>query len=125
MKSSPRRHRSYWAFIGHRLSGVALALFLPMHFLVLGLALEGAAEFDRFLVLAEMPLVKAAEWGLVVLLSIHLFFGLRLLALELCRGAMARARAGSPAGSARRSSRAAHFCWELSRCISNATARTS
>jgi len=83
MKGSPRRHLSYWAFIGHRLSGVALALFLPMHFLVLGLALEGAAELDRFLVLAEMPVVKAAEWGLVVLLSIHLFFGLRLLALEL------------------------------------------
>jgi len=83
MKSSPRRHRSYWAFIGHRISGVALALFLPLHFLVLGLALEGAAELDRFLVLAEMPLFKVAEWGLVVLLTIHLFFGLRLLALEL------------------------------------------
>jgi len=83
MKSSPRRHRSYWAFIGHRISGVALALFLPLHFLVLGLALEGAAELDRFLVLAEMPLFKVAEWGLVVLLTVHLFFGLRLLALEL------------------------------------------
>jgi len=83
MKSSPRRHRSYWAFIGHRISGIALALFLPLHFLVLGLALEGAAELDRFLVLAEMPLFKVAEWGLVVLLTIHLFFGLRLLALEL------------------------------------------
>jgi len=83
MKSSPRRHRSYWAFIGHRISGIALALFLPLHFLVLGLALEGAAELDRFLVLAEMPLFKVAEWGLVVLLTVHLFFGLRLLALEL------------------------------------------
>jgi len=83
MKSSPRRHRSYWAFIGHRISGVALALFLPLHFLVLGLALEGAAELDRFLVLAEMPLFKVAEWGLVVVLTVHLFFGLRLLALEL------------------------------------------
>ncbi|MFP3921834.1 MAG: succinate dehydrogenase, partial [Dichotomicrobium sp.] len=83
MTGSPRRHRSYWAFVGHRLSGVALALFLPLHFLVLGLALESAAALDEFLVLAEMPLFKAAEWGLVVLLSIHLFFGLRLLALEL------------------------------------------
>jgi len=83
MKSSPRRHRSYWAFIGHRISGIALALFLPLHFLVLGLALEGAAELDRFLVLAEMPLFKVAEWGLVVLMTVHLFFGLRLLALEL------------------------------------------
>ena len=30
-----------------------------------------------------LPLVKAAEWGLVVLLALHMFFGARLLALEL------------------------------------------
>lgn len=78
-----RNHPAYWAFIGHRLSGVALALFLPLHFLALGLALEGAATLDAALAYAELPLVKAAEWGLVTLLALHLFFGLRLLALEL------------------------------------------
>jgi fumarate reductase subunit D len=77
-----RNHRAYWAFIGHRLSGIALALFLPAHFLVLGLALEGAANLDAALVYAELPVVKVAEWGLVVLLGIHLFFGARLLVLE-------------------------------------------
>ena len=78
-----RNHPAYHAFLLHRLSGLALALFLPFHFLVLGLALEGAAALDGFLVLAERPWVKAAEWGLVVLLTLHLGFGLRLLALEL------------------------------------------
>ena len=77
-----RGHRSYLAFLGHRLSGLALAVFLPLHFLALGLALEGAEALDRFLVFAELPLVKAAEWSLVVLLALHLFFGLRVLALE-------------------------------------------
>jgi len=77
-----RRHRAYWAFLGHRLSGIALALFLPAHFLTLGLALEGAAAFDAALSIAELPLVKFAEWGLVILLSIHLFFGARILVLE-------------------------------------------
>ena len=77
-----RRHRSYLAFLGHRLSGLALAFFLPLHFLVLGLALEGAEALDAFLTFAELPLVKAAEWGLVVLLALHFFFGLRVLALE-------------------------------------------
>lgn len=77
-----RSHRSYLAFLGHRLSGIALALFLPLHFLVLGLALEGAATLDAFLAFAELPWVKAAEWGLVVLLALHFFFGLRVLALE-------------------------------------------
>lgn len=75
-------HPSYWAFVAHRLSGVALALFLPFHFLMLGLALDGAAALDAGLAYTDMPLVKAAEWGLVVLLSAHLLLGLRLLVLE-------------------------------------------
>ena len=66
----------------HRLSGVLLALFLPLHFLALGLALDGARALDSFLVFAELPWVKVSEWGLVVLLTVHLAFGLRVLALE-------------------------------------------
>ncbi len=77
-----RHHRAYWAFLGHRLSGIALAIFLPLHFLTLGLALEGAATFDAAISYADLPLVKLAEWGLVILLGIHLFFGVRLLVLE-------------------------------------------
>ncbi len=78
-----RNHPGYWAFLLHRISGVALALFLPAHFLVLGLALEDAAALDGFLRWTEAPLVKLAEWGMVVLLSAHLVAGLRVLALEL------------------------------------------
>lgn len=77
-----RRHAGFAAFVIHRVSGVLLALFLPLHFLALGLALEGAEPLDAFLAFAELPLVKAAEWGLVVLLTVHLGFGLRILALE-------------------------------------------
>ncbi|MCX2863707.1 succinate dehydrogenase [Paucibacter sp. PLA-PC-4] len=80
---SPRNHRAYWAFVGHRLSGLALGIFLPFHFYVLGMALERSGRFDSFLKLSEMPLMKFGEWSLVVLLSIHMSFGLRLLAMEL------------------------------------------
>ena len=62
----------------HRLSGVALALFLPLHFWALGRGLE----LDSFLRWTEQPLVKFAEWGIVVLLAAHLGGGLRVLALE-------------------------------------------
>lgn len=82
-RGSMRTHKSYLAFIGHRVSGLLLALFLPVHFLVLGLALEGADTMNRFLTLTELPWVKAAEWVLVVLLSVHLLFGFRVLMLEL------------------------------------------
>ena len=79
---SPRNHRAYWAFLGHRLSGLALAVFLPAHFYVLAMALD-EARLDVFLKASEMPAMKFGEWGLVLLLSLHMFFGLRLLALEL------------------------------------------
>ena len=83
--SATRRHRNYLAFLGHRLSGLALAVFLPLHFLLLGLSLEGAARLDRALVFTDLALVKFAEWALVVLLVIHLLFGLRVLMLEMTR----------------------------------------
>lgn len=82
MRQNHRKHPGAWAALGHRLSGLALVLFLPFHFLVLGLALESAAALDEFLILSEMPLVKIAEWGLVMLLALHLGFGLRVLSLE-------------------------------------------
>ena len=77
------RKQSLWiAFLLHRLSGLALALFLPFHFYILGLAVRGGAALDGYLVLTHNPAVKLAEFGLVFLLAVHLFGGLRLLALE-------------------------------------------
>ena len=77
-----RNHPAWWAFLVHRVSGIALALFLPLHFWALGTALQGAARLDAFLEWTERPAVIAAEWGLVTLLAVHLAGGLRLLALE-------------------------------------------
>lgn len=77
-----RNHLGFWAFLVHRLSGLALAVFLPFHFHALGTALEGEARLGEFLAWSEQPLVKLAEWGLVLLLAAHLTGGLRLLALE-------------------------------------------
>jgi fumarate reductase subunit D len=77
-----RNHSAYWAFVVHRASGVLLALFLPLHFWALGLALRGEAALDSFLHWSEQPLLKASEAGLVLLLAAHMAGGLRLLALE-------------------------------------------
>jgi fumarate reductase subunit D len=60
----------------HRISGIALALFLPLHFWTLGNALQGSLSWT------ESPLVKFAEWLIVVALAAHLGGGLRVLALE-------------------------------------------
>jgi fumarate reductase subunit D len=83
--NAPRAHRRdlFWiAALIHRVSGVLLACFLPLHFLALALVLTGPARFDRFIAWTERPLVQAAEAVLVFLLTVHLLGGLRLLLIE-------------------------------------------
>ena len=77
-----RNHPLWFAFLLHRVSGVLLALFLPVHFYVLALALTDPAALDGFLSLTENTLVKIAEFGLVFLLAVHMLGGLRLMAME-------------------------------------------
>ena len=78
------RYNTLWnAALIHRLSGIGLVVFLPLHFLVLGLAIQSAGRLDGFLQLTQMPLVKIAEFILVFLLVVHLLGGARLLVLEL------------------------------------------
>ncbi|MEP7069284.1 MAG: succinate dehydrogenase, cytochrome b556 subunit [Usitatibacter sp.] len=82
MIPATRNHPAYWAFLVHRVSGIALALFLPAHFFALASVLRGEEVLDGFLRWSDQPLVKAAEWILITLLAAHLAGGLRLLALE-------------------------------------------
>lgn len=79
------KHRSgtlWLAAMAHRLSGLGLAIFLPCHFLALGLAISGEARLEGFLRWTDQPLVKFAEAGLVFLLTVHLLGGLRVLVIE-------------------------------------------
>lgn len=69
---------SRWVAHLHRVSGIALAIFLPLHFWALGNALQ----LDSFLVWTQQPLVKLGEWAIVVALAAHLGGGLRVLAIE-------------------------------------------
>ncbi len=66
----------------HRVSGLALACFLPLHFLALGLAIDGEARLDSFLRWTARPNVKGAETGLVFLLAVHMLGGIRVLVIE-------------------------------------------
>ncbi|MGC3937384.1 succinate dehydrogenase, cytochrome b556 subunit [Roseobacter sp. EG26] len=77
-----RAHPLWLAYVLHRVSGLALALFLPLHFWILSLALTRPERLDAFLNFADQPLVKLAEFGLIFLLAVHIFGGLRLMAME-------------------------------------------
>ena len=72
----------FLAALLHRLSGIALAIFLPLHFLALATALNGAAALDSFLAITHAPMVKASECVLVAALAAHMTLGLRILAIE-------------------------------------------
>jgi len=83
MMRASHKQRGFVAAIVHRLSGIALAIFLPLHFLALATALNGASALDSFLALTRQPLVAVAEWGVVIALAVHMTLGLRLIAIEL------------------------------------------
>ena len=82
MKQIPRSHPLWLAYILHRLSGLALAVFLPVHFWVLAMAMTDPAQLDQVLQVTQTGLVKLAEFGLVFLLAVHMFGGVRLMAME-------------------------------------------
>jgi fumarate reductase subunit D len=77
-----RGHAGFWAFVVHRVSGIALALFLPVHFFALSQAIARPAAFDGFLDWTRQPAVKLAETLLVLALAAHLAGGVRLLLVE-------------------------------------------
>jgi fumarate reductase subunit D len=77
-----RGHPAYWAFLVHRVSGLALAIFLPLHFIALSRAINGVDALDSFLAWTRAPWVVASEIALVLALAAHLTGGLRLLLVE-------------------------------------------
>ncbi len=82
MMRASYKQRGFLMAMIHRLSGVALAIFLPLHFLALASALNGAKALDTFLTVTRQPLVAFLEFGIVVALAMHMTLGLRVLAIE-------------------------------------------
>ncbi len=86
-----RAHPGFIAALIHRISGLSLAIFLPLHFLALGLALEAEA-FGSFIAWTQQGWVKVSEVLLVTALAVHAAGGLRLLAVEFM--GLTRSQAG-------------------------------
>jgi fumarate reductase subunit D len=82
MIAASHKQKGFVAALIHRLAGLVLAIFLPVHFLALGTALKGASALDAFFAVTHHPLVKASEAVLVIALATHMALGLRVLAVE-------------------------------------------
>ena len=82
MMRASHRQPGFLAALIHRLAGIALAIFLPVHFYVLAQAIDGADALDSLLKITAHPLLKLSEGAIVVALALHMALGLRVLAVE-------------------------------------------
>jgi fumarate reductase subunit D len=82
MMRASHKQPGFGAAMLHRVSGLVLAVFLPVHFLALGTALNGAGALDTFLAATATFTVKLAEFAIVTALAVHMTLGLRVLAIE-------------------------------------------
>jgi len=80
----------------HRLSGLALFLFLPYLLWLLQASLSSPASFERYRAVLANPFAKLILIGLLWAFLHHLLAGLRFLALDLHWGSeLAAARTSS------------------------------
>jgi len=84
------RHHGYLAFLAHRVSGLALALFIPIHLYVISLLLKDPEKLDVFLSWTQTPAVKFTEAVLIALAALHLAGGIRIVAYEFATQKAAR-----------------------------------
>jgi succinate dehydrogenase / fumarate reductase, cytochrome b subunit len=82
-KITPYRMRTgTWAFVLHRLSGLGLLAYLPLHIWVTGSLVGRTGEFDRYMAFLDRPLFHFLEWGLFGVVLYHALNGLRVIALD-------------------------------------------
>jgi succinate dehydrogenase cytochrome b556 subunit len=65
----------------HRLSGIALSLYLFLHLYALG-TLRDPERFEAFIALTRSPIVKSLEFLLLVAVAAHSINGVRVTLLE-------------------------------------------
>lgn len=72
----------WWAWLGLRISGVALVLYLLAHIAVISTSLRGPDAFDRLLKLLQSPPFVVADLFLLLAVLYHGVMGIRVMLLE-------------------------------------------
>ncbi len=73
------------AFIFHRISGLALVLYIFLHIYTIGHSLAGGYEFDRMMQSYNTPFGHVLEYFLLLAVLWHLFNGLRITITDFLR----------------------------------------
>ncbi len=77
-----RLHTGSAAWIIHRVSGIALTLYIFLHLYVLS-NLKDPEKFDAIMRTLNNPLIKIGEIGLLFLVAAHSLNGVRLTLLDV------------------------------------------
>ncbi len=75
-----------WAWILHRLSGLALIFYLSLHIWVINHLTRGEEKFNALMNFLNSPLFKFLEVGLWGVVLFHAFNGARVVAVDLFHG---------------------------------------
>ena len=74
-----------WAWVGHRLTGLALVVYVFMHlsFLTTASLSEGGADFDKLMATTSQPLFVAMDFMLVIIVIYHAMNGFRIMLFDI------------------------------------------
>lgn len=83
-----RRHAGSWAWILHRLSGVALVLYICLHLWELHtLAYANPDRFNHHMLTFQSIGFKFLEWSLLGVVLVHALNGIRIMVVDFFGGA--------------------------------------
>lgn len=74
-----------WAFVFHRVTGIALSVYIIMHIFVVS-SLHKAENFDKVMGFLNLPLFKLAEIGLLAAVIYHGLNGVRVFMIDFTNG---------------------------------------
>lgn len=75
-----------WAWILHRLAGLALIFYLCLHVWIINTLTKGEAAFNNLMNFLGSPLFKILEVGLWGVILFHAFNGIRVVAVDFFNG---------------------------------------
>lgn len=81
-RTSDSGESANWAFYLHRLSGIAIALFLPLHILDVAVFAFIQSEFDELHAIYGTAPMRIFECGLLFGLLFHSFNGIRIILVD-------------------------------------------
>ncbi len=75
-----------WAWVGHRLTGLALVVYVFLHLSFLTTASLGEGDFDSLMATTSEPLFVAMDFMLVIVVIYHAMNGARVVLFDLGMG---------------------------------------